>query len=135
MGGDWGTWAGREADWFEACAVRVEVLDWGDVVRIGPDLAAAVEAVLPLDPPTRSPTRVAGGSLRILTGDAHHLQVAGYSDLDPILLPTPALPWLSQLRGRALSDVVHEARADGVDLSEELLRELLDHRILRADPE
>jgi hypothetical protein len=131
----WGRWAGRERQFFEACAEVAFGLDAEAVMRIGgAELAVAARAVK--------------GALERLedTGIPKHLMVRGfeivsigpevtrlktYSPYDPLEVPNELVPLLSMFDGRstrAVIEAVHEEH--GVLLDDELLQQLVDFELL-----
>lgn len=135
----WGRWAGREDDYYAECARRVEKLTVREVLAIGGVEArlrarvieqrlAALSHEFPV-----APLRVGRFEVVVVAhGDV--VRTRGYRAFDPLDVPAALLPALARFDGRPTAEVVEEiAKRDGLDLSETLLRTLLDFGVLVAE--
>jgi hypothetical protein len=130
----WGSWAGREEDFYRACAEIAASLSWRDVLALGgaplaarAQLARAAHArLLSSDVPSHlraAPVEVArweGGTVRLRT----------YSRYDPLDVPRALLDALPHFDGRPTADAVRAAAAAGVVIDEETVRTLVDFEVL-----
>lgn len=134
----WGRYAGREREYFEACAAVVDGMSWPDVLAAGgAELALAADAV-------RDAYRALGhaalpGRLRVAPIQVTPLGPAdvrcvGYSGLDPLEVPRALADVLHVFDGRPVAESLAAAAAAGVDLDRAVLRRLVDFGILEASP-
>jgi hypothetical protein len=132
----WGTWAGREREFFRACGSKVRTLAWDDVVRIcGPELAVATDVLRSLvvashaaDLPAR--LEVAPFTVTAVRGDQATL--ATYRGYDPLSVPIALLDVLDAFDGRETREVLEGLLRDReIDLEPGFLRRLVDFGILR----
>jgi len=134
----WGSFAGREAEFYEACAELVFGLSWEEALAIaGPEARARakllqdafsrlVEGALP-----SRLRRVEG--YRIASHDAERVRLVTYSEYDPLQVPSGVLALLGHFDGRAVQTVREELEADyGVTLDDEFLGKLVDHGLLAS---
>jgi len=131
----WGNWAGREEAFFLACADLVRGLSWRDLRALaGPDLAVAERLLLDAHRDLTSqelPEVVQLGPFQVLSSDAETMRVATYSSFDPLELPRALADVLHRFDGRPVDDVIETVSSgDGVELDRELVRKLLDFKIL-----
>jgi len=133
----WGDWAGHEAEFYVACAKRVDALSWADVERIGgvevsvrADLARQrhathVDRVLP--------ERLVVGQFQIVTRRPGGVRATTYSSLDAIDLPDALLGMLPLFDGRPHAEVLAQIRATwSIEFDEAYLRRLVDWGVLTA---
>lgn len=134
----WSAWAGREAQYYGRAADLVADLTWSQVQAIaGPTLAPVVHDLLAAHAALREgpPARVRLGSIRVTHRGPERSRVVTYLDTDALELPTALLDLLPRLSGRPTAEALAELRAEGVELTPDLLRALLDFEILVADPD
>ncbi len=130
----WGPWAGREVDFFEACAERVGQLGWEDVVRVcGADaalgLALCRHAAAAVTTTLTSTLRAADFELG--PADSHGAQaVSGYSPYDPLVLPAELVAALRAFDGRPTAEVLAELERGGLSLDDGLVSALVDFDLL-----
>lgn len=131
----WGEWHGREREWFQACAQRVNALTWGDVLRIcGPSLriqakllAQRYEALMN----HALPPRLTLNDLNIIKLGATSMRLGTYSSLDPLQMPRALLAALPHFDGREVADVVSEVEEqEKLRLTPSLLQKLTDFGVL-----
>lgn len=133
----WGSWAGREREYFRACGALVRPLGWDDVVRIcSPLLAVTADVMRSLvvaaqatDLPVR--LEVAPFTVSAVRGDQATL--ATYRSYDPLNVPMALLDVLDAFDGRETSEVIDALLRDrDIELEPGLVRRLVDFGILRA---
>jgi hypothetical protein len=131
----WGTWAGREPDFYRACARLVDPLNWEQVqticgprVRILADLLRDAYTHLLSD---AIPERLRVKQFQITGIEAGHYRVLAYSSLDPLSMPEALAGVLHYFDGRrteeALATILHE---QGVRIDPALVRRMVDFGIL-----
>jgi len=130
----WGRYAGRQAEYFGACAELVEAMAWTDVLRAGgaevalaADLAAAAYDAL-VHPARPVAPRASGCT--VMPGDGASSQVVGYSGYDPLELPTSLVQVLHVFDGRPTRQAPAAARGAGVGVAVQVVRRLVDFGIL-----
>ena len=130
----WGSWAGREATFYEECAARVEALSWSDVLRIaGSDADLGLRLVRHTRGALDQAAQAAQGTaLRMgdVELDASGRVVRGYSEYDPLVLPEALVTALPLFDGRPTVEVLAELSARGLELDEALLGALVDFEVL-----
>jgi hypothetical protein len=131
----WGRWAGREEEFFRACAELVRPMKWPDVRALGgPEVAVAERLLRDAHRDLASdavPEVVQLGPFQVLASDAESMRVATYSSFDPLVLPRALADLLHRFDGRRVDDVLETiASGDGVELDKALVRKLLDFKIL-----
>jgi hypothetical protein len=119
----WGTWAGREPNFYRACARLVDSLSWEQVqticgprVRILADLLRDAYTHLLSD---AIPERLRVKQFQITGIEAGNYRVLAYSSLDPLSMPEALAGALHYFDGRP---------------TEEALATILDEQHLRIDP-
>jgi len=131
----WGDWAGRELDFYRACARLVNPLSWEQVQDIC-DPRVPILALLLHDAYTHLlsdaiPERLRLKEVRIISVEAGNCRVVSYSSLDPLSMPEAFAHVLHHFDGRPTDEVLatilqeHNIR---IDLA--LLRRLVDFGIL-----
>jgi len=131
----WGRWAGKEREFYEACAERVEGFRWADVVRIcGPkvgllarltqDISAQLSRTSP-EPALRC------GSFKLISLRAGVARLSTYSEYDPVEIPARLLEVLQHFDGQPTSEAIATiAERENVTLNPELVRKLTDFALL-----
>jgi hypothetical protein len=132
----WGAWAGREEEFYRACARLVEPLDIEAVLRIcGPEVGLRVEVVQQawralgdIEPPER----LRMGGLVVLRTSKSGERVSTYSSLDPLEMPRALFGALHHFDGRRTNDEVRRAIVEdgGPRISAGLVRKLADFGVL-----
>ena len=137
----WGPWAGREADYFRACAALVDPLDAAAVLRIcGPEVALRVEVMRAAWERLRSeetPPRLRPTQLLVIRSTKKKLRVLSYSNYDPIEMPRRLFDALPAFDGRPTDEVLASIVDEGGPrISAPLVRKLADFGVLAppADP-
>jgi len=131
----WGQWWGREIDFFRRCSDDVARLKWDDVKAIGgPDLLVLAERArhaysqLVAD---ELPDNLHCGPVRVLKNSPQSVLVATYSSNDPQLLGRRVWQLLPRFDGRPTADVCKAtASEEGLEIDRDLLKKLVDFRIL-----
>ena len=131
----WGTWAGREEAFFEACASRVQPLLWQEVLAIGgPELQLFARLTREAHQRLVSdeiPARLQVGSFEIVQMGSDACRVSSYSPFDALEVSTPLMAVLPYFDGRPTEEV-RQAILDqeGTSLDDALIRHLVDFRLL-----
>lgn len=120
----WGTWAGKEEEFFKACGDLIAPLEWRDVQEIlGEDALRAVAVArhsVSANSKREMPKRLQLGRFSVHP-DRERALLLTDSPFDPISIPWPALGRLGELSGGV---TLAEAIEAGVSLAD--LGELLD---------
>jgi hypothetical protein len=131
----WGQWAGREAQFYRACAELVRPLGWDDVARIcGPRVTVLSRLVrkryekltseAPPDHPRMGLFQIEG----IVSGK---YSAVTYSPYDPLRMSPQLVAVLPHFDGRPTGEVLEEIRVDrGIRLDLGLVRRMMDFRVL-----
>lgn len=131
----WGDWAGREADYYRACARLIEPLKWSDVlalsgsaVRIYARLTSAAYQQLTS---AQLPLALKVDSLRCVRINADAQVVNSYDSYDPVELPKSLLEVLSYFDGRPTQQALAAISAEcGIKINHAVVRKLVDFKIL-----
>lgn len=132
----WGSWTGRESEYFTRAAALVDPLDWAAVERIG-GVRIRAHATLVRDAyqalvSTELPQRTTLGTLRVLSAADGKCTVQTYSGYDPLRMPATLISLLPQFDGSDTHETVTRiASASGVQLGDGIIRKLLDFGLLR----
>lgn len=132
----WGSWLGRERDFYGLCGRRVEPLTWPDVERIcGSDVAALAHLTRHAFQALRSevlPERLEAGTLQILSTSREAIRVVGYAGSDPLDLDPAVMGVLPYFDGRPTVQVLSAIQEElGIRVEEDLVRKLADFEILK----
>jgi Fe-S-cluster containining protein len=134
----WGNWLGREREFYQECARRVESLTWKDVLRIGGPVVAArarvarraFEALLREKPPER----LTAGPFQIVSTGHEGVRVVSYTDYDPLDLTPGVLEILPYFDGRRTSEALGAIQRElEIRVEKDLVRKLADFEILVAE--
>jgi hypothetical protein len=132
----WGTWIGREREFFLECAHRADGMELEEVLTMGGVEARALarlvrerfQSLMARDRPD-VPLRL--GRFEIIRSMDDHAQLSTYSNFDPIEVPRALLAALVRFDGRPTAVVIEEiARCEGLSISSELLGTLSDFGVL-----
>jgi hypothetical protein len=131
----WGRWAGREVEFYRACAELVRPLSWDDVARIcGPRLTILSRLVRERYGKLTSvaaPDRPRVGLIQIEGIVAGKYSAVTYSAYDPLRMPADLVAVLPHFDGRPTDDVLEEIRVQrGIRLDPALVRRMADFRVL-----
>jgi hypothetical protein len=123
----WGSWRGREREFYRECAKRVDGLAWEDVLRIG---GAPVQtlALLARDAFRRlgsdaMPSRLRLAPFQSVMTPNGTLRIRGYSPYDLLDVPFAFVNLMPQIDGRTPAELADR-------IPPEALRRLLDFRVL-----
>jgi hypothetical protein len=131
----WGTWVGREEEFYRECAARVNALEWTQVLAIcGPAVRAHASNArdkygsLLSD---RIPERLEVGPFKIIQSDGDRFFIDSYRGYDPLLLSRRVFQLLPEFDGRPTEEVLAELpEKHGVRMSPGLVRKLVDFAVL-----
>lgn len=131
----WGQWAGREAEYFQACARLVESLTWADITAIcGPELGLWAKLIGQAHQRLLSdtlPEHLRLGSFQIVQLQADFNLVQSYINTDLLKIPQPVWEILPYFDGRPTTEAIESAAAEkGVRINPSLVRKLVDFQIL-----
>jgi Fe-S-cluster containining protein len=131
----WGTWAGRQKDYYLATWDIVRDLGPDDVFRLGGVRLAARAHALEIawrEFTSRAvPKRLHHRALTVLRSDGDHCVVGTCSGIDAMALPRALVAALPRFDGRPTTAVVEEIRnEDRLELTSSLLRALADFEVL-----
>lgn len=131
----WGTWLGREREFYGLCARRVESLTWSDVERIGgaevtalAHLASRAFRALVSD---ELPERLALGEFKVISASREAIRVSSYTGADPLDLDPDVLQVLPYFDGRPVREALAAIEEEqGMRVEQDLVRRLADFRVL-----
>ncbi len=131
----WGRWYGKEAEFYRACAEKVNPLRWKDLVEIsGPDvrIAAQLARKAYADLTNQELPRVLRlGPFEVISADVETVRLSTYNGYDPLEVPRSLFDLLPRFDGRPTATVLETiATGDGVDLDPALIRKLADFKLL-----
>ena len=131
----WCRWAGREHEFFLACARLVEVLSWRDVIKIsGPEVRALArltqQAYRQLTTDETAPALIIGAMQ--LVQIAHKVaRVTTYSEYDPVEIPRQMLDLLPYFDRRPTAEALATIESEeGMRVDPALVRKLTDFALL-----
>ncbi len=131
----WGTWLGREAEFYQECSRLVAGLRWQDVLAAGGSevqlfARLARDAYLKLTS-DEIPARLKVGTFQIVRMDQDSRRVVSYSGMDPLDLPKVLVDVLPYFDGRPTNQAITDvAASEGVNLHPDLVRKLSDFEVL-----
>jgi hypothetical protein len=133
----WGEWAGRELDFYRACARLVDPLNWEQVqnicgprVRILADLLRDAYAHLTSE---AIPERLKLSEFHFSGVEANGYRVVAYSPYDPLVMPEPLARVLHYFDGRPTEEALEAiSREEAICVDLSLVRRMLDFGILEA---
>jgi hypothetical protein len=131
----WGTWAGRERQFYGECARLVGTLSWSDVGAIcGPRVRALASLLRDASEhlhETALPERVRVNTFQSCAPAPGGFTVVAYSRYDPLFMSDRLMHVLSQFDGRATEDALAAIQRDhGLRVAPALVRRLIDFGIL-----
>lgn len=136
----WGTWIGREREFYGECARLVDTLTWSDVRAVcGPRVRAL--ASLLRDAFQRLHETTLPGRLRVnaFAGCAPApggFTLVTYSRYDPLFMPERLMRVLPEFDGRATEEALAAIQRDhGIRVAPSLVRRLIDFGVLAAATE
>ena len=136
----WCEWAGREAEFYRACASCVDDIQWEDVERIGGvrlrTMAELTRSAYEKAVSTDVPERLKAGPFRILNSGGGKRTVETYSGFNPLRMPEALFRVLPYFDGRPTEETLEEIRAkEKLRLQPALVRRLADFGILEVTEE
>jgi hypothetical protein len=135
----WGSWSGREKEYYLRCAEIVDRLSWSDVLEIaGPKARAYVDVMRGAYEKLISehtPARLEAGVLQVERMGPEAVRVGGYSPNDPIDIPHVIMALLPMFEGRRTQDALALIESEtGIRLEPALVLKLVDFGVLVALP-
>jgi len=133
----WGSWAGREHDFYRASAALVEALTWEEISSLcGPELPILMrltqEAYQALVAETIPPLLQVRPLKQILM-ERNTCQVVTYTTTDPLRIPKALVSALPAFDGRPVEQVRQGlASEQQLTLTDALIRKLMDFEVLAA---
>jgi hypothetical protein len=133
----WGSWAGRETEFYQACARLVETLTWEQVAeRCGPRVGILAGLVRDACIHLQSlaiPERLQINQIRITDFDGKNYRVIASSAFDPLLMSARLAGVLRYFDGRPTEEALEAILAEqNLRLDASLVRKLVDFEILKA---
>jgi hypothetical protein len=131
----WGTWRGREQEFFRRCAELVSPLSWADVLAAcGP--SARMHALLVMAPYRRLTSEKVHPALKVGRFHVEQIEagctrVSTYLASDPLDVPDTLMQLLPFFDGRPTDEALAViAQERGINLDPELVRKLVDFQLL-----
>jgi hypothetical protein len=133
----WGDWAGREIEFYRACARLVEPLTWEQVEQVcGPRVRILAGLLLDAYAHLTSeaiPERLRLGGFHFAGVEGSGYRVASYSPFDPLLMPEPLARVLHYFDGRPTEEALEAILTEeGVRIDLSLVRRMVDFGVLQA---
>jgi hypothetical protein len=129
----WGTWLGREAEFYVECWNKVSALSWAQVLAIcGQETrmhARRVAAAFAAHESTEVPDTLALNNFRAAQV-GRRVRLRTFSTTDSITLDADVLAGLAEFDGRPTSEVVAALGERGIKLDEDEVRRLVDFEVL-----
>lgn len=131
----WGTWHGRENEYYVACASLVKALNWPQVLAVcGPQvnaLARLVQQAYAQHQSDAVPERLRPGNFKVVSMQAEYSIVESYLGSDTLKIPRRVLDLLPRFDGRPTPEVITEiALVTGLKVNPSLISKLADFKIL-----
>jgi hypothetical protein len=133
----WGAWAGKEIEFYAACANLVESLTWSQVLeKCGPRVG--ILAGLVRDAYTHLDSQAIPGHLKmskvsLSNFHAGKYRITTYNNFDPLLISERLAMVLRYFDGRPTEEALHDILVErGLRLSPSLVKRLVDFGILEA---
>ncbi len=133
----WESWAGREVEFYQACARLVETLTWQQVEekcgpRVGILAGLVRDAYIHLES-SAIPERLRIKEVRLTGVEGGCYKVTSYSGFDPLLMPERLFGALRYFDGRPTEEALHAILVEqDLRLDSSLVRRLVDFEILEA---
>ncbi len=133
----WGDWAGREIEFYRACAQLVDPLTWEQVQQLcGPRvriLASMVNDAYSHLESQAIPERLRLGKLNFSNVEEHGYRVVSYSQYDPLLMPLSLVRVLHYFDGRPTEDALESIFGkERIRVEVGLVRRMVDFGVLQA---
>lgn len=135
----WGSWVGREAEFYRECSRLVNGLDWSSVVAIGgPEIliyARLLRQAYAKLMANELPARLRVGAIQVVGMDQDSCRITSYNAYDPLNLPRQLIDVLGYFDGRPTVEAVRAiALAEGIQIDSTLMQKLTDFSILVPVP-
>ncbi|MEI7555549.1 hypothetical protein [Candidatus Chlorohelix sp.] len=137
----WGTWLGREKEFYIECARLVETLSWQQIAEAGGVKLEAYRRLLEAANLKRNtktlPIALYKAKFKVIEQLEASIIVSGYSPLDPINMPVALYDTLDYFDGKPIEKTLEQIKHEkNLKLNEGLVQKLLDFGILtEKDPE
>jgi len=133
----WGSWAGREVEFYRACASLVEPLTWAQVEQnCGPRvriLAALVRDAYASLGSQAIPERLQIGQFSFTGAEGSGFRIVSYNHFDPLIMPERLARVLHRFDGRPTDEILETILVkDGVRIDPGLVRRMVDFGILKG---
>jgi hypothetical protein len=133
----WGDWAGREIEFYQACARLVDNLSWEEVQSLcGPRvriLAGLVRDAYSHLLSQAIPERLRLGKLNFTNVEEQGFRIVSYSQYDPLLMPQKLVRVLQYFDGRPTEDALETIlRKEGLRIDIGLVRRMVDFGVLQS---
>lgn len=131
----WGSWLGREREFYATAAERVSALSWDAVLDIaGPELRVlqlALRRALAALHHEELPARLRAGPVKATSSNMNQMRVRAYSSLDTVDFPMQIVASLGLFDGRPIEEVLVDAKQMfGTDIDRDMLQRMVDFRLL-----
>jgi hypothetical protein len=133
----WGDWAGKEVEFYQACANLVESLTWPQVLekcgpRVGIIAGLVRDAYTHLDS-AAIPGHLKASKVSLSNFHAGKYRITTYNNFDPLLISERLAMVLRYFDGRPTEEALQNILAErGLRLSPSLVKRLVDFGILEA---
>jgi hypothetical protein len=133
----WGDWAGREAEFYRACARLVNPLTWEQVEQIsGPRVRILAQMLGDAYKHMESkalPERLRLGKIHFTGVETGGFRIVGYNGYDPLLMPEKLAMTLKYFDGRPTEEVLEAILTkENIRLNINLVRKMVDFGILQG---
>ncbi len=133
----WGSWWGRETEYFRKCYRLVNGLGFDQLEKIcGPELQLSTQLIQQAYSQLQQgniPVQLRVGGFEVTRINSNSVRIWSYSRLDPLDLPMEVFKALSSFDGRSTSDVLSALQKQmDTNLDTPLLWTLIDFGILEA---
>ena len=131
----WGTWAGREREFYQASAALVNSLTWQEIRALcGPEVgifAHLTQAAYRALHSQTVPPALRVRHFEVITSGPEASVLSSYSRFDPFKVPTALMGALPYFDGRPTEEIVQRIAAQqGVQIDQSLIRKLVDFEIV-----
>jgi hypothetical protein len=135
----WGSWVGREAEFYRECSRLVNELDWSKVVAISGAEVQIYERLLRQAyaklMAKEIPARLKVGAIQMVSMDQDFCRITSYNGYDPLKVPRQLIDVLGYFDGRPTVEAVRAiALVEGVKLDSALMQILTDFSVLVPEP-
>ncbi|MFN7915670.1 MAG: hypothetical protein U0Q55_10060 [Vicinamibacterales bacterium] len=132
----WGTYAGREEAFYEACGTIASALTWADIRALGgAELDLALDVARGEQAAVRStsiPRALRLGSFTVANAGTDTVECTTLNAYDPLSIPRALFDRLHLFDGRPTRSALAALREEGIELSPTAVRKLVAHGFLVA---